>query len=264
MKKKLYGVIHLPALAGAPGANKLSAAQALERAGTWAITEAQIFQRLGYDGVILENFGDIPFYSTRVPAETIVSMAVIAAAVREVLRIELGINILRNDADSALCIASVVKADFIRVNVLSGVVASDQGFIQGDAATLLRKKSGLKSNVSIFADVFVKHAKTLNSDQIEIAIEEVAGRGGADAVLLTGSTTGRPIDLVTLQKAFSHKPKKLPLYLASGMTLEHLENYAKSCDGMIIGSTLRKNGLAGAPLDRKRTSDFIKRFRKLK
>ena len=54
----------------------------------------------------------------------------ISAAIREVSKLPLGINVLRNDAFSALAIAAVTGADFIRVNVLSGVTATDQGLIE--------------------------------------------------------------------------------------------------------------------------------------
>src|SRR4029079_5487495 len=124
----LIGVIHLPALAGAPGSS--DPADALQRAGLQAVKEAQILVKAGFDGLILENFGDVPFYKTQVPPETIASMSVIAAAVREAARkVSLGINVLRNDARAAMAIAAVTGCDFIRVNVLSGVSATDQGWI---------------------------------------------------------------------------------------------------------------------------------------
>ena len=45
----LIGVIHLPALAGSPGAPK--AAVALSRAGLLAVREAKQLEQAGFDGV---------------------------------------------------------------------------------------------------------------------------------------------------------------------------------------------------------------------
>ena len=125
----LIGVLHLPALAGAPGARGLTASEALARAGYQAVTEARQLEKAGFEGLIIENFGDVPFYKDRVPSETIASMAIIASAVKDSVSIPVGVNVLRNDGQSALAIASVSGCDFIRVNVLNGVAATDQGII---------------------------------------------------------------------------------------------------------------------------------------
>jgi len=174
----LIGVIHLPALAGTPGAPR--SAVALSRAGLWAVNEAKLLEHAGFDGIIIENFGDAPFYKTQVPPETIASLAIICAAVREAVRIPLGVNVLRNDARAALAIAAVAGCDFIRVNVLSGVAATDQGLVEGDAAFLLRERERLgASAVAILGDVHVKHARSLSSDDIALGVEEIALRASA-------------------------------------------------------------------------------------
>ena len=70
----------------------------------------------------------------------------------------IGVNVLRNDAIAALSIAHACEANFIRVNVLSGAVVSDQGLIQGRAAELVRLRHAWASPIQILADVGVKHA----------------------------------------------------------------------------------------------------------
>ncbi len=263
MKKKsgpeLAGVIHLPALAGAPGARGLSASEALSIAGARAVQEAKLLTQAGFDSIILENFGDTPFYKTAVPPETIASMAVIAAAVREVSGLPLGINVLRNDARAALAIAAVAGAQFIRVNVLSGVAATDQGLIEGDAALLVRERERLAPGVRILADVLVKHARTLSGEDLALAIEEVALRAGADGVIVTGATTGRAASTETLRQA-AHvcREIKRPLWIGSGMTpASFAELQGVPFHGVIVGSALRAGGRAGAPLDAKRIKAFV-------
>src|SRR5579885_2498212 len=90
----LIGVIHLPPLAGAPGAARAHPASVLEKAGTRAVGEARLLAKAGFQAVVLENFGDVPFYKDCVPPETIASMAVIAAAVRQAVSCPIGINVL--------------------------------------------------------------------------------------------------------------------------------------------------------------------------
>ncbi len=255
----LIGVIHLPPLPGSPGAAGVLPHEALQKAGLQAVKEARTLSQQGFTGIILENFGDIPFHKTSVGPETIASLAVIAAAVREVTSAALGINVLRNDARAALAIASIVGADFIRVNVLSGVAATDQGMIEGCAADLLRERSRLNADhVGILADVLVKHANTISTTDLELAIEETALRAGADGVILTGTTTGRAPTASLIAEAQEITRKLgVPLYLGSGTTSESLKAIEGPI-GVIVGSTLRKAGRAGAPLDTARIRTFMK------
>jgi membrane complex biogenesis BtpA family protein len=261
MKTKLpslIGVLHLPALAGAPGAGRLHPAEALRIAGMRAVEEAKALAKAGFGGLILENFGDAPFYRTSVPPETIASLAVIAAAVRESVSIPLGVNVLRNDAKAALAIAAVTGCDFIRVNVLAGVSATDQGLIEGSAAELLRERDRLGAQIAIFADARVKHARSLSSDDLAVEIEDLALRSGADGVIITGKTTGRAVDRETLDAALLAKRlHRIPIWIGSGATSENIGELRREGFGVIVGSDLRTSGRAGAPLDGNRIRKFI-------
>ena len=257
----LIGVIHLPPLAGSPGAAGHHPAAILQKAGTAAVREAQMLSQAGFEGLILENFGDIPFYKDRVPAETIASMAVIAAAVRETTRVPLGINVLRNDAKAALALAAVTGCEFIRVNVLSGVAATDQGMIEGCAAELLRERDRLGADIAILADAHVKHSRSVSSDSMSLAVEEIALRALADGVIITGPTTGRSVDGLHLREASRMaRAHKIPLFIGSGATVESLPELRQFADGVIVGSALRAGGRAGAPLDVKRLKEFVRAF----
>jgi membrane complex biogenesis BtpA family protein len=257
----LVGVIHLPPLAGAPGSGG-NAGDSLQRAGLLAVREAQLLTQAGFDGLIIENFGDVPFYKSNVPPETIASMAIIAAAVREATKLPLGINVLRNDARAALAIAAVSGCDFIRVNVLSGVAATDQGIVEGDAAFLIRERARLgATQVAILGDVHVKHARSLSSEDIRLGVEEIALRSRADGVIVTGSTTGRPVNLSELELASQiTRPHGIPLYVGSGATLKNLSELKRFATGIIVGSALRRGGVAGAGLDLKAVRAFVKEF----
>ena len=108
----------------------------------------------------------------------------------------------------------------------------------------------------------MKHAKCISSDDIEIATEENLGRGGADAVIVTGQTTGRatPLDRVDRAK-LSAKKVKAPVYIGSGATRENIEEIAQHTHSVIVGSEIKKNGIAGNPLDLKRAKAFVKAYK---
>ncbi len=262
----LCAVVHLPPLPGSFRGmrSRHSAHELLREAGQWAVSEAHAFAEMGFDSVILENFGDVPFARDRVDASTVAAMAVIAGAVREGVKIPVGINVLRNDARSALAIAAVTGCDFIRVNVLSGVAATDQGWIEGDAPTLLRDRENLAPSVRILADVWVKHARQFSSDTIGQAIEETALRAGADGVIVTGSSTGRIADQARILEAASTCAEhKIPLVLGSGVSAANMESIPPGVlSGVIVGSDLRTDGRAGARIDPKRAARWLALARK--
>jgi predicted TIM-barrel enzyme len=116
-----------------------------------------------------------------------------------------GINVLRNDAQSAIAIATCVHAQFIRVNVLTGIMATDQGLIEGQAHQLLRYRRELGSDVKILADVLVKHARPLGSPNLTTAVQETIERGLADGVIVSSSLKRRgkieqPIDPIRVSQ----------------------------------------------------------------
>jgi len=255
---QLIGSIHLLPLAGTPRACG-HPHETLQKAGKQAIQEAKYLTQLGFEGIILENRGDVPFYKNQVPPEVVSSLAIIAAAVREVVSVPIGIHVLRNDAKAALAIAAVTGCDFIRVQVLMGVVATDQGLIEGQAVELLKEKQRLGLELPILADVHVQHAVTLSSLDIGLAIEELVERGLADGVILTSKSSAHEFKKnVLVHAAQTAKNKNTPLYLEDGFKSNDyfLEVYPW-VHGVILSSQLRKNAQPGASLETRRAQQWV-------
>src|SRR5690348_11910341 len=70
---QLVGVVHLPPLPGAPRCRG-DAAASVANITRLAVGEVRMLEDAGFDAVILENFGDVPFFKDQVPAITIASM----------------------------------------------------------------------------------------------------------------------------------------------------------------------------------------------
>ena len=193
----LVGVVHLPALPGSPRSS-----QACSAIAAGAAEEARSLQSAGFDLVILENFGDAPFFAEQVPAVTVSAVTACAVAVRQACPdFPLGINVLRNDAEAALAIAAVTGAHCIRVNVHTGARVTDQGLVQGRAAETLRARRALGAEgVAIWGDVDVKHSAPLGERDPAREAEDLVKRGLVDAVLVTGEGTGRGVDAGKLRR----------------------------------------------------------------
>ena len=184
----LIGVIHLRPLPESPRYDGDLAAVVAS-----AASDARALAEAGFDGVMVENFGDAPFVPGRVSPVTVAAMTACALAVRAAAPgLALGINVLRNDAEAALAIAVAASADLVRVNVHTGSRVTDQGLIEGRAHETLRLRRALGADrIALCCDVDVKHSAPLAARPIGEEAHDLAERGLADAVLVTGSGTGR-------------------------------------------------------------------------
>lgn len=252
MTKLLVGVVHLPPLPGSPRAIPLEV--------TLAQVERDARALAGFDLVIVENYGDAPFFAERVPPVTVAAMTACVMAARQA-GAKVGVNVLRNDAESALAIAACTSSACIRVNVHVGARVTDQGIVQGRAAETLRSRQSLGAeSVAIWADVDVKHSAPLGERPLEDEVADAVDRGLADAILVTGRGTGRAVDLAALRTA--KKIARVPVLAASGVTHESVRAVLSECDGVIVGSALRQGAKAGGPVDAQLAADFVRAARR--
>ena len=238
---RLIGMIHLEPLPGAPGYGG-SMDAILDRARVDALAIAAA----GFEGIMVENFGDAPFYTDDAPKVTIAAMS---RAVSEVAAIGLptGVNVLRNDGLGALAVAAATGARFIRINVLSGTMYTDQGPIVGSAALVARARRELCSDVAIMADVFVKHATPPAGLTLVDATNDLVERGGADAVIVSGAGTGAETSLDDLKTVADRSD--LPVYVGSGANAATIRDILAIGDGAIVGSDTKIDGIATNPVD---------------
>lgn len=245
-------MVHLPALPGSA-----TCVASVREIASSAVAEAKLLEQSGFDAIMVENFGDTPFCAIDAPKPTIAAMAIILDSIRQAISLPMGVNLLRNDALGALALASVSGASFIRVNVLSGVYATDQGFIQGDAASVLAERSRLAPAVKIAADVHVKHARPLHQLDIAEAAEETAYRAGGDILIVSGTSTGRAADFDDVGRVKSAVPDR-PVWIGSGMGPDTIGKAMKLCDGAIVGTSLKEDGKTTNRIDTSRLKKFMK------
>ncbi len=215
----------------------------------------------GVDGIIVENFFDAPFTKNQVDPAVVSAMTLIVQRLMNLVTLPMGLNVLRNDAQSALAIATCVRAQFIRVNVLTGIMATDQGLIEGQAHQLLRYRRELGSDVKILADVLVKHARPLGSPNLTTAVQETIERGLADGVILSGWATGSPPTLEDLELA-SAAANGTPVFIGSGASWENVSTLMQAADGVIVSSSLKRRGKIEQPIDPIRVSQFVEAARR--
>jgi len=250
----VIGMVHVAALPGAPIYG--GSMQAIVDA---ALRDARALRDGGCDAIAFENFGDRPFFKDHVPVETIASLTRVIVEVVAEVRMVFGVNVLRNDAASAIAIASATGAAFIRVNVHTGAMLTDQGIIEGRAAETLRKRAALAPDVWIFADHMVKHAMPIVSlDDIQAA-KDLRHRGLADAVIVSGAETGAEPDRGSFARV-REALRDSPILIGSGLTESNAGTFADA-DGAIVGTSIKIDGRVDAPVDPDRVKRLVAAFK---
>ena len=246
--KLLIGVVHLQPLPGAPRWRGN-----MESVIEFAVNDARAYERGGAHAVFIENFGDVPFTKGSIAPETLAAMAAAGRAIRQAVDLPIGFNVLRNDARAALALCAVCDGAFIRVNIHTGAMLTDQGLIEGNAYETLRYRQRVCPGAQIFADVHVKHAVPLGNWSIEDAARDTVERGLADALIVSGAGTGLQADLADVERVRRTAPTTRIL-LGSGTTLANVRDFLPAADGFIVGSSLKLGGKLSNPIDPKRVA----------
>ncbi|MEF8780101.1 MAG: BtpA/SgcQ family protein [Haloferacaceae archaeon] len=251
----VVGMVHLQPLPGSPGATRI------ESVRQQAIADGRALEGGGVDAILVENFGDAPFYPNEVPKHTVASMTRIATELRNEVSVPVGINVLRNDVEAALAVAAAVGGEFVRANVHAGVRATDQGIVEGRAHETIRRRRQLDADVAVFADVDVKHSTPVSPEYDPLmALEDVVVRGLADAVVASGTATGQPTSpslVRKLSRAARETKRNPPVFVGSGVTPDTVEDYVDVADGAIVGSAFKPDGDPGAPVDGSRVQQLV-------
>lgn len=225
-----------------------------------AVEDARALVEGGVDGLIVENYGDAPFFPGQVPPETVAALALCTSAVIAAAGpIPVGVNVLRNDARSALGLCAATGALFLRVNVHSGVAATDQGVIEGRAHETLRERVRLAPQAAILADVHVKHATPLGRGTLAEAVRDHIRRALADAVIVSGPATGAPPAAADLREA-REAAGGTPVLIGSGLSPDNARELLPLADGAIVGTALERDGRTAEPVDRARVERMRKAF----
>jgi membrane complex biogenesis BtpA family protein len=251
----IIGMVHLLPLPGAPGwSGDLSAVEQRAKADVSALVGG------GVHGLLFENFGDAPFTKGNVGPLTVSCMTAVVQSCIKDQDIPFGINVLRNDWEAALAIAAVTGAAFIRINILTGVYATDQGVIEGAGYRCLRYKRSLEqelgTDLAIFADAHTKHGRPLVDQPLEDVVKDLGERMKVDGIIITGTRTGAPALEEDLKCAIA-AAGSVPILVGSGVDKNNIKKYSKYVHGFIVGSSVKEDGDVSKPVDHVRVKELV-------
>jgi uncharacterized protein len=248
---RLVGMVHLLPLPGSPRFDR-----SIDEVLSIASEDARVLVDAGFPALMVENFGDAPFFADHVPAETVAAMTLAVDRVTS-LGVPVGVNVLRNDALAALGIAAATGARFVRVNVLTGVMYTDQGPIAGRAAEVQRRRQTLAPEVEIWADVMVKHATAPAGVDAQQAAIDTAERGLADALIVSGSGTGKAIDVNMARDVRQAVTDGMRVVAGSGVTASNIDPLLQWVDSVLVGSSIKVDGNPNNRPDPLRAKAFV-------
>jgi uncharacterized protein len=249
----ITGVVHLDPLPGtALGGPSRSLPEVIDRARR----DAHALTQHGVNAIIVENFGDVPFARDHVEPHIVSAITIAVAAVIQESALPVGVNVLRNDGVTALSIAAMTGASFIRSNVYVGAAITDQGFIQGNAFEVQAIKQRRGSTIDVWADIDVKHASQVAPRALEELASDAIERGLARAVIVTGSRTGESVNIEALKSLRNAVPEDT-LIVGSGVTDQTVKSVVSIADAVIVGSYFKVDGIVTNMVDADRVRRLV-------
>jgi membrane complex biogenesis BtpA family protein len=243
--KPVIGMVHLWPLPGAPGYTGYGMQKIIDH----ALRDAEALVQGGVDGLAVENMWDLPYYvGNDVKPEAMTAHAVAAAEIVKNFPIPVGINVIHNGGTVCLSIALAAGARWIRVCILTGARVWDTGeFDHGCAAELMRKRKELHAEgIHIFADVDKKHSVPFPGIDLRTHIEWTEFYG-ADSLVVSGRFTGSAPDIEKVREAKSYA--KRPILIGSGTSADNVAAFLEHADGIIVGTSLKKDGIMQNEVD---------------
>jgi len=252
--KPVIAMVHFPGLPGRPRHDRAAgSAHLLDVVGR----DLEVLQDAGVDAVLFCNENDIPYQLTVGPEIP----AAMAAVIGELRPVPFGVNILW-DARASLAVARATGASFIR-EVLTGVYESDVGMIAPSLGDLASYRDAIgASGVALFGNITPEFSSTLGTRTVAERARS-ASFLGLDAILISGPEAGVPFVMSDLRAAKDAVPQT-PVLANTGVTARRLAETLAVADGVIVGTSLKVDGITWNPVDPGRARQFVDTAREVR
>lgn len=236
----LIGMVHCLPLPGTFGSENT-----IDQVISQAVSDARILEEAKFDAVMVEN--EDKCVAPNMSKVQYAGISMVAKAVRDAVSIPVGLACGCLNYEEALSICRVVGGDFFRASIFVDTVMNYHGIIQPCSPKVIayREQIGAR-NVKILADIQVKHYQMVNPHISLSQSARWAADQGADAVIVTGSSTGVETPVEHLRSV--RKNVSIPVAVGSGINLENIAQQRDSADILIIGTALRRGGKMTEPI----------------
>lgn len=254
--KPIIGCLHMMALPGTPFHDPET--MNLEAQIKRLKADAKILMELGFDACVFANEGDRP-YITEVGPEVIASYVRIATEVSKDLKIPYGCGVLI-DPKATIAIAQAIQAKFVRTYV-GNSFAGSFGYQNFNPGEIFRYQKQIGAEHIKVYTYFEAHGGTCldtRTTQDQIA-------GGFEVYPIAGMLIGGPRAGLSPEEAhFKNIKQKFPdkpLILGSGAQKDNIAQLLQYADGVIVGTTIKKDKYLYNEIDYQRAKEFIEAAR---
>ncbi len=256
--KPVIAMAHLPALPGTPRYDEAGGMRLLvERVRP----DVERLVAGGVDAVMFCNEDDRP-YVFKAGIEQIAAMSRVVTECAP-KGIPFGVDFLW-DPFAAIAIAHATGASFMR-EVFTGAYESDMGIWAPSAGEAMRFRRNIgAANLKVFFNVVPEFASALGTRSVAQRAKSAIVSSLADVILVSGPMAGQepPIQIVREVKELI---PDFPVFMNTGARAENVGEFLMVADGVIVGSSLKKDGYTWNPVDASRVREFmdqVKRARK--
>ncbi|HXX61449.1 MAG TPA: BtpA/SgcQ family protein [Candidatus Sulfotelmatobacter sp.] len=248
--KPVIAMLHFPGLPGRPRHDRAGGRAALVEA---VGRDLEVLQAAGVDGVLFCNEADLP-YQLSVGVEIPAAMAAVIGELRSAVRVPFGVNVLW-DARASLALARATGAAFIR-EVLTGVYESDLGMIAPAIGDLAGYRTAIGADdVALFDNVSPEFSSAIGDRTVADRARGAAFLG-MDAILISGPAAGTPFAMDDLRRA-KEAAADTPVIANTGVRAETVAEILDVADGVIVGTSLKVDGVTWNPVDPARAARFM-------
>jgi membrane complex biogenesis BtpA family protein len=249
--KPVIAMAHLPALPGTP---RYDAAAGVDGILERVRHDVRLLLEGGVDAIMFCNEDDRP-YAFRADFESVAIEARVVTELRPTDR-PFGVDFLW-DARAPLAVAKATGAAFIR-EVVTGVYESDMGLWQPDAAELFRYRRRIDAeNVRIFDNIVPEFASPLGTRSVAQRAKSAVVSSLVDAILIAGPMAGAEPDMALVREAKEAIGDRAPVLVNTGANAGNVEGFLSVADGVIVGSSLKRDGYTWNPVDPARVKAFM-------
>ena len=249
--KAIIAMAHFPAMPGQPLHD--------ERGGVPAILDAvrrdlEVLNASDVDGILFCNENDRP-YRTRVGPEPVATMAAAVAYLGRETDKPWGVDVLW-DPVAAIAVAKATGARFVR-EVFTGTYAGDFGMWNTDPAESLRFRHRIGADdVRLFFNITAEFAAPVAPRPIGVVARGAVFSSLADAICVSGAITGVGVDVEALREA-KEAVGDTAVIANTGVRPETIGLLMSVADGVIVGTSLKYDGVTWNPVDSARVSGLL-------
>lgn len=246
----IIALVHLPAFPGRPRHDK---AGGMDRLVDTVARDLVGLQAAGVDGLLFCNETDLP-YQLKVGPEVAAGMAAVIGRVRSQITRPFGVNLVW-DPRASLAVARATGGVFVR-EVFTGVYESDLGIMQPDFGEIAAYRERIGAgDVATFSNITPEFASTIGTRTIPQRAKSAVYLG-VDAILISGQITGTPMDLDELRAAKEAVPET-PVLANTGVRADTVAEILAIADGVLVGTSLKVDGVTWNPVDPDRAMRFM-------